>query len=165
MTDETIVTPTYITLGEAAKRTGLSKATISRMLKSGRISAKEKGEDGAFRIDPAEIIRFMDAARLQRATVQRKDEVTNLTPSKDAVSSDETDFETRLRGLRDRDAIEMRAMLAEERLADLKAQLDTMRQQRDSWQQQAERALLMLQPPSDPTPQRRGLFGWLRRSG
>ena len=165
MTDETIVTPTYITLGEAAKRTGLSKATISRMLKSGRISAKEKGEDGAFRIDPAEIIRFMDAARLQRATSQKKDEVTNLTPSKDTISSDETGFATRLRDLRDRDAIEMRAMLAEERLADLKAQLDTMRQQRDSWQQQAERALLMLQPPSESPPQRRGLLGWLRRSG
>jgi hypothetical protein len=44
------------TLGEAAKATGKSKATISKAIKSGRISAK-KGDTGAFAIDPSELHR------------------------------------------------------------------------------------------------------------
>ena len=173
MDTDTNVTPTYITLGEAAKRTGLSKATISRMIRKGRISAKEKGEDGAFRIDPAEIIRFMDAARVQRATVQAENEDTNVTHSKDTELSSETAIATRLRELREHDALEVRATLAEARLADLKAQLEVMKeqfgdmkQQRDGWQQQAERALLLQKQPEPAPPPERGWFAkWFKKAG
>lgn len=44
------------TLGEAAKATGKSKATLSKAIKSGRISAI-KGDTGAFQIDPSELHR------------------------------------------------------------------------------------------------------------
>jgi len=44
------------TLGTAAKATGKSKATISRAIKSGRISAK-KTDSGSYAIDPAELHR------------------------------------------------------------------------------------------------------------
>lgn len=44
------------TLGDAAKATGKSKATISKAIKSGRISAT-KDETGTFQIDPAELHR------------------------------------------------------------------------------------------------------------
>ena len=44
------------TLGEAAKATGKSKATISKAIKCGKILAA-KGETGAFRIDPSEVLR------------------------------------------------------------------------------------------------------------
>ena len=44
------------TLGTAAKATGRSKATISRAIKSGQISAK-KTSSGAYSIDPAELHR------------------------------------------------------------------------------------------------------------
>ena len=44
------------TLGDAAKATGKSKATISKAIKSGRISAI-KDETGTFQIDPAELHR------------------------------------------------------------------------------------------------------------
>ena len=44
------------TLGEAAKATGKSKATISKAIKSGRISA-QKDKIGTFHIDPSELHR------------------------------------------------------------------------------------------------------------
>lgn len=44
------------TLGTAAKATGLSKPTIQRAIKSGKISAT-KNESGAYSIDPAELHR------------------------------------------------------------------------------------------------------------
>jgi predicted site-specific integrase-resolvase len=46
----------YLTLGEAAKETGKSKATLSKYIKQGRLSVVEKTEAG-FQIDPAEIFR------------------------------------------------------------------------------------------------------------
>jgi len=45
-----------LTLGQAAKETGLSKTAISRAIKSGRISAI-KNEQGEYQIDPAELFR------------------------------------------------------------------------------------------------------------
>ena len=46
----------HYTLGEAAKRTGLSKPTIQRAIKSGKLSAS-RNEDGSYSIDPAEVER------------------------------------------------------------------------------------------------------------
>lgn len=44
------------TLGSAAKATGLSKSTLSRAIKAGRISAA-RSDAGAYEIDPAELHR------------------------------------------------------------------------------------------------------------
>ena len=46
----------YYTLGEAAKRTGLSKPTVQRAIKSGKLSAS-RNDDGSYSIDPAELER------------------------------------------------------------------------------------------------------------
>ncbi|SMF97925.1 DNA binding domain-containing protein, excisionase family [Methylomagnum ishizawai] len=45
-----------LTLGQAAKETGLSKPTISAAIKKGRLSAS-RGEGGQYQIDPAELFR------------------------------------------------------------------------------------------------------------
>lgn len=45
------------TLGTAAKRLGLSKPTVSKYLKEGKISG-QKLDDGSYRIDWAELARF-----------------------------------------------------------------------------------------------------------
>jgi hypothetical protein len=47
-------------MGEAAKATGKSKATIHRAIKSGKISAHKK-EDGSYEIDPSELHRVFEA--------------------------------------------------------------------------------------------------------
>jgi len=49
------------TLGQAAKATGTSKPTLSRAIKSGRLSA-QKQPDGSFVIDPAELHRVYPPA-------------------------------------------------------------------------------------------------------
>ena len=49
----------YYTLGQAAKATGKSKSTLTNAIKKGRISAS-KGENGSYRIDPAELHRVYD---------------------------------------------------------------------------------------------------------
>ena len=51
-----IVTLMSYTLGEASKATGKSKPTISRAIKSGRISATRQ-PDGSFEIDESELHR------------------------------------------------------------------------------------------------------------
>ena len=48
--------PTYFTLGEAAKQVQVSKPTLSKAVKDGRLSA-EKQPDGSYRIQPAELFR------------------------------------------------------------------------------------------------------------
>jgi len=57
-----------LTLGAAAKLTGLNRTTVLRAIKSGRLSAARQ-DDGSYRIDPAELervytIRHLPDARL-----------------------------------------------------------------------------------------------------
>jgi excisionase family DNA binding protein len=52
----------YLTLGQAAKQSGIGKATLSRYIKQGKISGK-KQEDGSYRIDAAELDRLPDIMR------------------------------------------------------------------------------------------------------
>jgi hypothetical protein len=51
------------TLGDAAKATGVSKPTLSKAIKFGRISAK-KTESGSYSIDPAELHRVFPAVNV-----------------------------------------------------------------------------------------------------
>lgn len=48
------------TLGEAAKEIGVSKATISRSIKKGKLSAK-KNDDNTYSIEPSELQRWFDS--------------------------------------------------------------------------------------------------------
>ena len=49
----------YLTLGKAARETGLHKTTISRAIEDGRLSAN-RNEHGHYQIDPAELFRVFD---------------------------------------------------------------------------------------------------------
>jgi excisionase family DNA binding protein len=46
-------------LSQAAKLAGVSKATIHRAIKSGRLSATRQ-DDGSYQIDPAELYRVYE---------------------------------------------------------------------------------------------------------
>ena len=52
-------------LGEAAKEIGVSKATVQRAIKSGRLSATRR-DDGSYDIDPAELRRAFPAVTPSR---------------------------------------------------------------------------------------------------
>jgi hypothetical protein len=62
--------------------------------------------------------------------------------------------------------LRIRLAVAEERLGELKAQLEDMRHQRDRWQSQAERLAALPSPPPPATPpKRQSWWQWLRSTG
>ena len=115
------------TLGEAAKVTGKSKATISKAIKSGRISAT-KGETGAFKIDPSEL------HRVYPITVENEQ---RHTPNEGKVNGEETGL------LRE---LQARLEAAQERLADKETVIADLKEDRDKWRQQATTLLADQRP-------------------
>lgn len=127
------------TLGEAARATGKSKATISKAIKSGRISAS-KDESGVYRIDPSELHRvYPPKSQEAPSTSTGLPPITSLPVNGGNEESRET-LKARL------EEIEKRLAEKDEVLADL-------RDERDKWRQQAT-ALLEDQRPK----------GFLRRT-
>jgi DNA-binding transcriptional regulator GbsR (MarR family) len=59
-----------LTLGQAAKETGVSKTAISRAVKSGRLSAT-RNELGEYQIDPAELFRVYPATGSVDSNLER----------------------------------------------------------------------------------------------
>jgi hypothetical protein len=106
------------TLGEAARATDKSKATISKAIKSGRISA-QKDETGTFRIDPSEL------HRVYPPTVSTEQ---NTTPK---LSPEITGNDSLVREL------QARLDAAQERLSDKETVIADLREDRDKWRQQA----------------------------
>jgi hypothetical protein len=140
--DAAPATPAYVTLGEASRRTGMTKSALSRRIKSGQLSVRERGEDGAFRIDVSELLRFMSTTPVQRAgdTVDIPTSATSDTPLDPAIVT--------------------RLAVAEAQLVELRAMLDDLKAERDRWHDQATVALRLL-----PGPERRRWRWWPRRAG
>ena len=133
------------TLGAAAKASGKSKATISKAIKSGRLSAL-KDEMGVYRIEPAEL------NRVYPFNVDGNHDRTPQTPE-----------ETPDKGPSVRE-LQARLEAAQERLADKEALIADLREDRDRWRQQAT-ALLADQRASslpDQTPAQRPKGFWKR---
>ena len=107
-------------LGQAAKAVGMSKTSILRSVKAGRISAG-RDEFGQWAIEPCELHRVYPPLT--------DDTGTGNDTGERAVTGGET-------VLAEANA---RATLAEARLSDFRTMLDDIREQRDRWQQQAER--------------------------
>lgn len=63
-------------ISQAAKETGLSKSTISRAIKAGRVSASRQ-DDGAYLIEPAELFRVYPRGVAQPSPDARHDAVRN----------------------------------------------------------------------------------------
>ncbi len=116
------------TLGEAAKATGKAKATISKAIKNGRISA-QKDEKGTFHIDPSEL------HRVYPPTVSSEQEET---PANTITGSD---IAGTIREL------QARLESAHERLSDKETVIADLKEDRDRWRQQAT-ALLTDQRPT-----------------
>ena len=116
------------TLGEAAKATGKSKATISKAIKSGRISA-QKDETGTFHIDPSEL------HRVYPPTVSiEQEETPENTITRADISGTIRELQARLES-------------AHARLSDKETVIADLKEDRDRWRQQAT-ALLTDQRPT-----------------
>lgn len=106
------------TLGEAAKATGKSKSTLSKAIKSGRISAS-KDDTGTYRIDPSELHRVYPLA----VNGEQEETLVN-TPTPQGKTPDIKELQARLEA-------------AHERLSDRDAVIADLREDRDKWRQQA----------------------------
>lgn len=114
-----------LTLGQAAKEVTVSKATISKALKSGRLSYISKSTAG-YEIDPAELFRAFPPKPHETVSSEHH-ETPNATGSE-----------------ADRREIQL-----------LREQLAEARADRDAWRDQAQRALLALPAPAtEPKPRR-----------
>lgn len=129
------------TAGQAAKATGVATATITRALKSGKISG-QKDENGSWVIDPAELHRvFPPVSQKEHESSSMKQ---NATP-----------YEAPER------AGEIRAL--EREVLTLRDALSDAREDRDKWRDMAER-LALASPEKSPAPAPKPGF-WSRLLG
>src|SRR6516225_6066611 len=126
------------TLGQAARAVGMSKTSIFRSIKAGRISGT-KDEFGQWCIEPCELHRVYPV--LTDVTDGTGAEERAVTGGDIGVLAEAT----------------VRAALAEARLSDLKAMLEEMRggvedlkRDRDEWRTQAMRLALPRPEPAPP---------------
>jgi len=120
---------TMLTLGAAARHCGISKGTISKAIKSGKLSATRR-EDGTWSIDGTELARYIEVNG-HRFRSETDDGEQPATPD-DPVAE-----------------LRLRAELAERRLADLKEAIHDMRAQRDKWETIAQRLSLPAPKPAE----------------
>jgi hypothetical protein len=124
----------------------MSKTSILRSIKAGRISAG-RNEFGQWAIEPCELHRVYPPLTDDTATGDGTEE-RGVTGGETALAE-----------------ANARAALAEARLSDFKTMLEDIREQRDRWQQQAERvaALAITDQRKEPAPaQPQSWRRWLR---
>ena len=150
------------TAGDAAKATGKNIATITRAIKSGKISAS-KDETGAWRIEPSELHRVFPpiAQALRKPQMQE-----GATSAQETKSSNDSLLREELATLRER-VISQDQLLADraDQIADLRTRLD-----REGEERRRLAALLTDQrpsvtpsaPPETAPPRPRSWWPWRR---
>lgn len=137
------------TLGEAAKATGISKASISRAIASGRISAAKK-DDGSFSIEPVELHRVYPPKSAVPVTQTVSETIRN--PSADT------------RNTPDSNVLQARLDAALEQLRDREGTIDDLRHRldrSDEERREAQARVIGLLAGPGPTESKRGFFGRL----
>lgn len=130
------------TLATAAEAAGVSKPTVFRWIKAGRISAT-RADDNSFRIDPAELHRYLEANAAKPVPVVVE------TPQGETVqrsaTTPEADVELFHANVALRSEVEkLKALLEMER-----QRVEEWKGQSDRWAAQAER--LAIAPPAPTT--------------
>ncbi|MAM40799.1 MAG: recombinase [Erythrobacter sp.] len=140
------------TLGEAAKAAGFSKPTLSRAIKSGKLSAKRL-DDGSYNIDAAELERWKDANGHRNGSVKRI-----ATPSETPETSRETSvLQGEVEKLRAQVQSDKRERgFLEQRIEDLRERAERAERKED----QLHALLVDLRPQATAEP-RKGFWGRL----
>lgn len=128
-------------ISRAAKETGLSKSTISRAIKAGKISASRQ-DDGAYLIEPAELFRVYPRSVAQPTSEARHEARRN--PDEKASATHTKDIEI----LQVKLAM-TEALLSQER-ENSRRQQETVEDLRRRLDAASERVLALAQP-SQPT--------------
>ena len=138
------------TLGEAAKATGKSKATISKAIKNGKITAA-KGENGAFQIDPSELFRVYPPKQ------SGDQELTPETPTANTGNSAEIMI------------LQVKLEAAEKEIQDKADQISKAEAREEDWRRQATNLTALLadqrEKVADPTTEEPKRGFWSRLMG
>ncbi|MCZ4344272.1 helix-turn-helix domain-containing protein [Sphingomonadaceae bacterium G21617-S1] len=137
------------TLGEAAKATGISKASISRAINSGRISATKK-DDGSFSIEPVELHRVYPPK--------------SAAPVTETVIGTSRNADADTRNGSDSNVLQARLDAALEQLRDREGTIDDLRHRldrSDEERREAQARVIGLLAGPGPTESKRGFFGRL----
>lgn len=137
-----------IYLKEAAKLAGVNPSTLHRAMRNSKLSFTLDG-DGQRLIDPAELDRWKSDYQAQTNGSNRR--------KPDAGNSEQSGEIVRLQSQLDIEKANGAGLL--QKLADLKAQLDDMRGQRDAWQTQAATLLLSNRSATQLKPRKWWQFG------
>jgi hypothetical protein len=122
-----------LTIKQAGRATGKSKATILRAIQSHRLSATKDEATGAWMIDTAELHRVFPAVSVDTpAAVQEGKETGSVMRAELVMMRERLDDERRER---ERERAEKEAVIAD------------LREDRDRWRAQAEKLLLTDQRP------------------
>jgi len=111
-----------LSLGEAAKESGVSKPTLSRAVKSGKLSA-DKQPDGSYHIDPSELFRVYPRNSNVKQTL-KQNETPYETGASDSILIAKIKLEAENEALK-RDVERLEVMVNE------------LRKEKDDWKEQA----------------------------
>ncbi len=138
MDDATTSTGFFLTVGAAAQQAGVAKSTLTRAIRSGKLSAQRCPDTNSFKVDPAELHRYCEATRIVRS----QHSAPPVQPAEPTLAT--------------------QVQVLEVQLTAMKTLVDELRGDRDAWRAQAERLGLALPRPEE----RRGLWRrWLKRAG
>lgn len=150
------------TAGDAAKVTGRNIATITRAIKSGKISAR-KDASGAWRIDPSELHRVFPALAQGLQKLKMQEDAIPMEegkPSKDRILLDE--IATLRERVRSQDQL-----LADraDQIADLRTRLDLEGEERRKLAAilTDQRGIAALESGDGATTQHRAWWPWRRK--
>lgn len=149
---------TQFTALEAARETGLSKSTITRAIKSGKLSAATD-EDGKFKIDAAELFRVYPKTQAPQAEPKKRNEALQK-PSVTQSASEQDAMQLR-REIQVRD--ERIELIEEERRRErenAQTQIDDLRTRLDA--EAEERRGLTRLLTTDQTKPKKRFFGLLK---
>ena len=141
-----------LSLRTAAREVGVSKTTILRAVRSGRVSATRK-DDGEYEIEPAELFRVYTPHRNGEAVVAQ-DAPPDRTEDRVCIAR----LEERVKALEA--ALEVERRRADEDRRRAETQADELRRERDRWAGVAETTQRQL---TDLTAKRKGFAWWFRR--
>ena len=126
-----------LSLKDAAEAVRMTKPALFKAIKSGRLSAL-RNDKGEYQLDPAELFRVYPP------------------PKTEPVTRNPESLQLEIDGLR------REMQQRDERINDMRAQVDDLKADRDHWRQQATALLTHQQQPPVETPQPgfwRRLFG------
>ena len=120
---------------EAARQSRISKSTISRALRDGKLSAVRSPDTGSYKIEQSELQRYLDATAVARATAETVAMTQAATPPETAGTA----------------ALEAQITAGLREVGELlRRQLDDVKEDRDRWRGQAERLGARSSPTRTP---------------